>query len=132
FTMEALIHLVSALVDRGQADFRAEAAVTKLVCSERLWSIVDTAMQIRGGRGYEKAESLAARGEEPVPIEQIFRDARLYLIGEGASEILKLFIAREVWDPHLKRSASFFEASAPAGGTLLEQGEHFAHLAEEA
>jgi alkylation response protein AidB-like acyl-CoA dehydrogenase len=108
--MRALIELVAGMVDRGRADFRVEAAITKLVCSERLWNVVDTAMQIRGGRGYETADSLAARGEEAIPIEQIFRDARLYLIGEGASEILKLFIAREVWDPHLKQAAPFFDA----------------------
>lgn len=124
FTMEALVELVAGLVDRGQADFRAEAAVAKLVCSERLWSIVDTAMQIRGGRGYETAASLAARGEAAPPIEQLLRDARLYLIGEGASEILKLFIAREVWDPHLKRAAPFFRALPASEQPLREQGEH--------
>lgn len=114
FAMQAVNDLVVGLVDRGQSDYRVEAAVAKLFCSERLWSIVDTAMQIRGGRGYEKASSLQARGEPPIPIEQIFRDARLYLIGEGASEILKLFIAREVWDPHVKRAASMLSQSGLA------------------
>lgn len=108
FAMQTINDLVAGLVDQGQVDNRVEAAVAKLFCSERLWSIVDTAMQIRGGRGYEKASSLQARGEAPIPIEQIFRDARLYLIGEGASEILKLFIAREVSDPHIKRAAALF------------------------
>jgi len=132
FTMEALIDLVSGMIDRGRADFRVEAAIAKLVCSERLWSVVDIAMQIRGGRGYETAESLAARGEDPVPIEQIFRDARLYLIGEGASEILKLFIAREVWDPHLKRATPFFETLADAGDRLEDKLGHAGQLVEEA
>jgi hypothetical protein len=98
------------MIDRGRADFRMEAATAKLFCSERLWSVVDTALQIRGGRGYERADSLAARGEEPVPVEQVFRDARLYLIGEGSSEILKLFIAREALDPHIGRAAALLEA----------------------
>jgi hypothetical protein len=110
FASEAVVWLASALEDRGGSDYRVEAAAAKLFASERLWSVVDGAMQIRGGRGYEKAWSQAARGEEPFPVEQLFRDARLYLIGEGASEILKLFIAREVWDPHLKRAAPFFAA----------------------
>ena len=108
FAMEAVNNLVAGMIDRARADYRVESAVAKLFCSETLWNVVDTAMQIRGGRGYEKADSLRARGEDPVPIEQIFRDARLYLIGEGASEILKLFIAREVWDPHIKRATAMF------------------------
>lgn len=111
FAMEALTELVAGMVDHGGSDFRAEAAAAKLVCSERLWSVCDAAVQIHGGRGYETAASRRARGErDAAPVEQVFRDARLYLIGEGASEILKLFIAREVWDPHLKRAAPFFES----------------------
>lgn len=132
FTMEALIHLTSGLIDRGRSDFRVEAAITKLVCSERLWDAVDTAMQIRGGRGYETAESLAARGETADPIEQIFRDARLYLIGEGSSEILKLFIAREVWDQHLKRAAPIFAQPLPRDGSLVERAPRYAQLARDA
>jgi alkylation response protein AidB-like acyl-CoA dehydrogenase len=110
FAMESVTELVAGVIDRGRADYRMEAATAKLFCSERLWSVVDTAVQIRGGRGYERADSLAARGEEPAPVEQVFRDARLYLIGEGASEILKLFIAREALDPHIGRAAALLEA----------------------
>jgi hypothetical protein len=132
FTMEALIELTAGMIDRGRDDFRVEAAVTKLVCSERLWAAVDTAMQIRGGRGYESFESLTARGETAAPVEQIFRDARLYLIGEGSSEILKLFIAREVWDQHLKRSAPLFGKPLPSDGPLAERAPRYAELAGEA
>lgn len=114
FAMEAIDHLVAGMIDRADADYRVESAVAKLFCSERLWQVVDAAMQIRGGRGYEKADSLRVRGETPVPIEQLFRDARLYLIGEGASEILKLFIAREVWDPHIKRAMAMFDSTGLA------------------
>ncbi|HEY3082847.1 MAG TPA: acyl-CoA dehydrogenase family protein [Chloroflexota bacterium] len=121
FAMEAINELVAGMIDRGRADFRMEAATTKLFCSERLWSVVDTALQIRGGRGYERADSLAARGEEPVPVEQVFRDARLYLIGEGSSEILKLFIAREALDPHIGRAAALLEADLV--GKLREVGK---------
>ncbi|HEY3110623.1 MAG TPA: acyl-CoA dehydrogenase, partial [Chloroflexota bacterium] len=123
YAAEALVWLASALEDRGGSDFRVEAAATKLFASERLWSVVDTAMQIRGGRGYEKAWSQRARGEEAWPVEQIFRDARLYLIGEGASEILKLFIAREVWDPHLRRASAFLTG---AGVERVREGGRLA------
>ena len=114
FAMEALTWLVSGMIDRAQADFRLESAAAKLFCSERLWAIADTAMQIRGGRAYETADSLRARGEAPVPVEQLLRDARLYLIGEGASEILTLFIAREAWDAHLRRARGWLASRGPA------------------
>ena len=112
FAMEAVTNLVAGMTDRAHADFRVEAATAKLFCSEQLWSVVDASMQLWGGRGYEKADSLRARGEQGAPIEQIFRDARMYLIGEGASEILKLFIMREVVDPHIKRTTRFLGSSS--------------------
>jgi hypothetical protein len=109
--MQAVTWLVSGIIDRAHSDFRVESAAAKLFTSERLWSIADTAMQIRGGRAYETADSLRARGEDAPPSEQLMRDARLYLIGEGASEILTLYIAREVMDTHLKRAGRFLDSS---------------------
>ncbi|MGI8424462.1 MAG: acyl-CoA dehydrogenase family protein [Chloroflexota bacterium] len=111
YAMEAVDWSICTLVDRAETDYRVEAAAAKLFNSQRLWDICDSAMQIRGGRGYEKVESIQARGEPAPPVEQLMRDARLYLIGEGASEILTLFIAREAWDPHLRRAGGFLAAS---------------------
>ncbi|HEY3115137.1 MAG TPA: hypothetical protein VGK54_00190, partial [Chloroflexota bacterium] len=54
-------------------------------------------------RGYETAVSKRKRGEVGFPIEQLVRDAELYRIGEGATDILVPFIAREAWSPHLAR-----------------------------
>lgn len=63
YAMEAVSDYASGLAGRGGRDIRLEAAIAKLFGSEALLKIADMTLQIRGGRGYEREESLAARGE---------------------------------------------------------------------
>ena len=112
---DAMTFYTTALVDKKQGDIRLEAAMCKMFGSEVGWKIVDETMQIRGGRGYETAGSLEARGEDPIGVERMFRDCRINMIFEGSSEIMRLFIAREALDPHLKRGADAMNSKLPMG-----------------
>ena len=109
FGLEAMLDVSSRLADDKKNDVRIEAALAKLYASELGWKVTDELMQVRGGRGYETAESLAARGEKPVPVEQLMRDMRINRIFEGSTEIMHLLIAREAVDQHLEVAGELLE-----------------------
>lgn len=117
FTMEAITWLTSHWADQSR-NIRIEAAMAKLFCSEASWRIIDQTMQFRAGRGYERALSLRARGETAYPVERMMRDARINTIIEGTSEIMRLFLAREALDPHLKRAMKLLDPDTAWPGKL--------------
>jgi alkylation response protein AidB-like acyl-CoA dehydrogenase len=116
FGLEAMVDVASRLADDKKNDIRIEAAIAKLYGSEVGWNIVDELIQVRGGRGYETAESLKNRGEKPIPVEQAMRDMRINRIFEGSTEIMHLLIAREAVDQHLQVAGDIIEGDLDVKG----------------
>jgi alkylation response protein AidB-like acyl-CoA dehydrogenase len=127
--MEAIVWLTSGLSDRGEVDLRLEAAMAKLFNTETAWTMADHLVQIRGGRGYETAQSLRARGEKGYPVERILRDMRINRIFEGTSEIQHLVIAREAVDPHMKRGYKILLPETPMGEKISAAAKAGAYYA---
>jgi alkylation response protein AidB-like acyl-CoA dehydrogenase len=116
YAQEAVLDLSAHLADAGGHDIRIEAALAKMWSSEMSWLVADELVQIRGGRGYETAESLRSRGERAVPAEQILRDLRINRIFEGSTEIMRLLIAREAVDAHLQAAGDVIDPDVDLSG----------------
>jgi alkylation response protein AidB-like acyl-CoA dehydrogenase len=112
YALEAVLDLSATMADENRNDIRIEAALAKLWASEMGCRIADELVQIRGGRGYETAASLRARGERAVGAEQLVRDLRINRIFEGSSEIMRLLVAREMADAHMTAAGALVDKHA--------------------
>lgn len=88
----ALLFMTAQKYDRGDADCAIFASMAKLHATDLCMKVVTDALQLTGGRGYL----------QDFPLERFFRDAKLNQIGEGASEVHKTVIGRDL----VRRSAA--------------------------
>jgi alkylation response protein AidB-like acyl-CoA dehydrogenase len=119
FAMESMVLLTAQMADNKKHDIRVESAIAKMWGTEVAWKMIDETMQIRGGRGYETAKSLENRGQPSPAVERVFRDLRINLIFEGSSEIMRLILAREALDPHLKAAGAVLDSRLPLSKRLI-------------
>jgi alkylation response protein AidB-like acyl-CoA dehydrogenase len=80
-----LLRRAAWLKDQGRSIIR-EAAEAKLVASETAVRVTTDALQVHGAAGYSTE----------FPVERLYRDARVYQIWEGTSQIQRLVIARQL------------------------------------
>ncbi len=85
YAMEQMVYHCAALVDAHQPA-TLESAMVKLFCTEAASQVIDEAIQIHGGMGFSRE----------LPLERMYRDARVTRIFEGTNEIQKHVIAGEV------------------------------------
>ncbi|MGL4553849.1 MAG: acyl-CoA dehydrogenase family protein [Gemmataceae bacterium] len=115
FAMEATTAQCASFIDRGSEDFMVETAMLKVWSTDALWRIVNDTMQVMGGKAFFMDQ----------PYERWMRDARLNLVGEGANDVLRAFIAmvgiKPVADQLLKVYGAVFNPLKEFG-TLLNFG----------
>jgi acyl-CoA dehydrogenase len=80
-----LTYRAAWLRDQGQNVTR-EAAMAKMMATEGAQKVIDSAVQLSGGRGVVSEE----------PVERLYREIRALRIYEGATEVQQLIIAREL------------------------------------
>jgi len=85
YTMEQIVYDCAKMVDAGKPA-TLESSIVKLYCTEATSQIIDEAIQIHGGMGFSRE----------LPLERMYRDARVTRIFEGTNEIQKSVIAREI------------------------------------
>ena len=86
---ELLVYQAAAKFDKGE-DARNEAFLVKLFCTEMSWKAADMCLQVHGGIGLTKE----------LPVERLWRDQRSHMITEGTPEIMRMALARHVFQTY--------------------------------
>ena len=94
-----------------KGDLRLESAAAKILGSEWCWEIVNDLFQMRGGRGFMTVESQRKSGEVAIPAMRMLRDARINLVWEGTSEILRVWMAREALAPYIEQGIALLQGA---------------------
>ncbi|MFT5142903.1 MAG: acyl-CoA dehydrogenase family protein 9 [Rhodothermales bacterium] len=82
FALDAVLYLMTGMLDRQDKDIMVETAITKVFASQIGWEVIDDAMQIMGG------EAFMTENE----IERIWRDNRIHRVVEGSNEVMQPFV----------------------------------------
>ena len=82
YAMDAMLYMMTGMLDRHDKDIMVETAMTKVFCSHFGWQVIDDAMQIMGGEGYMTENEF----------ERIWRDNRIHRIVEGSNEVMQSFV----------------------------------------
>mgnify|MGYP006275604199 FL=1 len=82
YAMDAMLYMMTGMLDRGDKDIMVETAITKVFCSHFGWEVIDEILQIMGGDGYMTEHEL----------ERAWRDNRIHKIVEGSNEVMQGFI----------------------------------------
>lgn len=108
--LEAVMAFCGAWANQ-KGDLRMESAASKILGSEWYWETVNDLFQVRGGRGFMTAESQRRSGEVGIPVMQMMRDARINLVWEGTSEILRIWMAREGLAPYIEQGFTLLKGT---------------------
>ncbi|MFF5720519.1 acyl-CoA dehydrogenase family protein [Streptomyces buecherae] len=82
-----LVYAAASAYDSGQPDIARRSAMAKLLATETAQYVVDAAVQIHGARALERGH----------PLEHLYREVRAPRIYEGATEVQRTIIAKELY-----------------------------------
>jgi alkylation response protein AidB-like acyl-CoA dehydrogenase len=123
--LEALVTITGVWAD-AREDVRLESAAAKILATEWLLESLLDLFRIYGGRAFETPDSLRVRGEIPVPVERMIRDALINVIWEGTNGILTLWIGREGLAEYFNHGKAFLDRQI---GDLLRATPFFTTVA---